>query len=75
MSIFVKAFRHVAEDMGVPRTVVTRHPMGRTMGAPGDTDRHSAVLEAAFALLEKASEGGIVTEFTDPFRPGRSESK
>ena len=75
MSIFVKAFRHVAEAMGVPRTVVTRHPMGRTMGAPSDTDRHSAVLEAAFVLLEQATEGGVVTELTDPFRPGRSERK
>lgn len=69
-AVYVGSFRHVAERMGVPRTVVTRNPMGRPMGAPGDEERHHAVLEAAFGLLETASQGGAVAELEQRFRPG-----
>lgn len=44
--------------------------MGRTMGAPGDTARHSVVLEAAFALLESAVAGGALLELEEQFKPG-----
>lgn len=70
VSIYVRAFRHVAEAMGVPRTVVTRNPMGRPLGAPGDSARHSTVVEAALALLESATTGGALIELEDTFRPG-----
>jgi hypothetical protein len=68
--VFVRSFLHVAEWMGVPRTVTVRHPMGRPMGAPGDRDRQSAVLQAALALLEAAARGGTIMECRDAFVPG-----
>jgi hypothetical protein len=70
VAVYVRAFRHVAEAMGVPRTVVTRHPMGRTLGAPGDVERQSDVIGAAFALLDSAQEGGAMVELEAPYRPG-----
>ena len=72
VSVFVRSFRHVAERMGVPRTVVTRNPMGRPMGAAGDTERQAEVLESAFSLLETADRGGSVLDLEVPFRPGRT---
>jgi len=74
VSVFVRSFRHVAEWMGVPRTVITRHPMGRPMGAPGDRPRQTAVLNAALDLLEAADCGGTIVECRDPFVPGRVDA-
>lgn len=70
--ILVGPFRHRAESMCLPRTVVTRHPMGRPMGAPGDAERHAAVLEAALDLLSSAPEGGTIRDLPELFRPGRA---
>ena len=70
VAVYVRAFRHVAEAMGVPRTIVTRHPMGRTLGAPGDPERQAEVIDAAFDLLESAEEGGALVELEHPYRPG-----
>ena len=50
VSVFVRSFRHLAQTMGVPRTVITRHPMGRPMGAPRDRLRQTAVLNAAWSF-------------------------
>ena len=69
VAVFVRAFRHVAEQMGVPRAVITRHPMGRPMGAPGDSERHETVLAAALDLLETATVGGAIVELKTPYRP------
>lgn len=71
VTIMVRPFRHVAEAMRVPRTLVTRHPMGRPLGAAGDVDRQREVVEAALSLFESAAEGGSVVELAEPFRPGR----
>lgn len=71
VSVYVRSFRHVAEQMGVPRTVVTRNPMGRPLGAPGDVERQKAVVDAALDLLESAQSGGALRELEDPYRPGR----
>ena len=71
VAIHVRAFRHVAEQMGLPRTIVTRHPMGRPLGAPGDEKRQMAVVDAAFDLLETAPARGAVRELKSPYRPGR----
>ena len=68
--VLVRAFRHVAEDMQLPRTLVTRHLMGRPLGAPGDAERQRHVLLAALQLLEEAAEGGTIVELPDLYRPG-----
>ncbi|MDJ0498594.1 MAG: hypothetical protein QNJ89_12245 [Acidimicrobiia bacterium] len=70
VSIYVRSFRHVAEQMGVPRTVITRNPMGRPLGAPGDVERQKAAFEAALQLVESARSGGALQELEDPYRPG-----
>jgi len=57
--------------MGLPRTVVTRNPMGRPLGAPGDGERQREVVMAALALLEDAVAGGSIVELESPYRPGR----
>ena len=72
VGIFVKSFAHVAERMFLARTVVTRHPMGRPLGAPFDHDRHRLVTRAALELLEQAEGPGAVTEIDEAYRPGRS---
>lgn len=70
ISVFVRAFRHVAEVMKVPRTVITQHPMGRPLGSPGDQERQRKVIEAALGLLDSATGGGAVVEVDDAWRPG-----
>ncbi len=68
VSVMVRSFRHHAERMKVPRTLITRHIMGRTMGAPGDTERQREVVEAALTFLEEATEPGVIREFEAPYR-------
>lgn len=68
-SIYIRAFRHVAEEMKLSRTVVTRHPMGRPLGAAGDHARHRRVTIAALELFDSAAEPTLV-ELPDPFRVG-----
>ena len=71
VTVMVRAFRHVAEQMGLPRTVVTRNPMGRPLGPAGDREAQRSVIAAALDVLETATEGGTVIELDAPFRPGR----
>ena len=68
VAIFVKAFRFHAENMKLPRTLVTRHPMSRPMGAAGDQGRHELVLSRALSLLERAQSGGAVEELDLDYR-------
>ncbi|MDW7709928.1 MAG: hypothetical protein SCH98_05595 [Deferrisomatales bacterium] len=70
VGVYVKAFEGVAKEMSLPRVLVTRHPVGRPLGAPGDADRQRAVLLAALELLEKAPANGTVRELEEPYRPG-----
>jgi hypothetical protein len=53
------------EELGVPRTLVTPHLMGRTIGPVGDRERQRAVVVAALDLLESASEAGTFQIFHD----------
>lgn len=64
----VRAFRHVAERMKLARTVITRHPMGRPLGAPGDSERQRYVLEQAIELLDTVTSGPVVRELPEPYR-------
>lgn len=70
VTVSVRSFAHVAREMGVPRTVITRHPMGRPLGPVGDRTTQRAVVDAALDLLETATAGGTVHELEVPFRPG-----
>lgn len=67
-TIFVRAFRHVAEEMKLPRVVVARYPMGRPLGAAGDLQGQRSVTMTALGLLDSATERTIV-DLPDPFRP------
>ena len=70
VSVFVRSFRHVAELMKLPRTVVTRHPMGRPLGAPFDRERQRTIVEAALDLVDTATSGPAMVELTEAWRPG-----
>ena len=69
VTVLVRGFRHVAEEMQLPRTLVTRHPMGRPLGAVGDRATQRAVVDAALGLLETATEIGTIVELDASFRP------
>ena len=43
----------IAERMFVPRVLVTRFPLGRPLGKPGDAPFQRSVLTAALALLDR----------------------
>ena len=64
-------FRHIADEMKLPRVVVTRHPMGRPLGAAGDHSRHRRVAIAALELFDSADEPTMV-ELPEPFRVGET---
>lgn len=53
----------------MPRALIVKHPMGRPLGAAGDTTRQHEVLRAAFDLLESATGNGTVVEFPESYRP------
>jgi hypothetical protein len=53
--VFVRAFRHRAVQLQVPRAVITPHLMGRTIGPVGDRTRQRQVVDAALSLLETAT--------------------
>jgi hypothetical protein len=59
----VEAFRHRMEALGVPRTLVTPHLMGRTIGPVDDRRRQRAVVDAALELLEAAPGPGTSVSF------------
>ena len=69
VTIAVRSFAHVAREMGYPRAIVTRHPMGRPLGPPGDHATQRRVIRAALGLLEEATAGGAIVELEDPYRP------
>ncbi len=64
----VEAFRHRAVEMVLPRTVVTRFPMGRPLGAPNDAERHTDVIRDALDLVGTATEAGTITSYPHAYR-------
>jgi len=62
--VAVRAFRPRMEPMNLPRLLLTPHLMGRPLGLTGDTETQRTVLRAAFDLLENATVGGMVIEFS-----------
>lgn len=71
VGIYVEAFRSVAEDMSLPRTVITAHPFGRPLGPAGRPERHRAVVEEAFDLLESAPTGPAIRRMPGQFEAGQ----
>ena len=69
VGVYVKSFGHIPSLMGVSRALVTPHPMGRPLGAPGDGERQAAVVRAALALLDSTEQS--IVEFTQAWRSHR----
>ena len=69
-SVYVRSFGHIPELMGLSRSLITRHPMGRPLGAPGDAQRQRAVVEAALALFEPPDQTPTqrIIEFDETYR-------
>jgi len=61
--VYIRAFGHQAYLLKPPRTLITSHILGRTVGAPGDDERQRQVVRAALRLVETATEPGTVAEF------------
>jgi len=70
VTIMTRAFAHRASEMMIPRSLVVKHPLGYSMGAAFDTERHRDVLEAALEVLVSATAVGTIVEFGPSFRPG-----
>jgi hypothetical protein len=67
-AVYVRAFRHIVDEMLLPRAVITSHPMGRPLGPTGDRHRQREVVESALSLIDSAKDRTIVDDPT-PFRP------
>ncbi|MEP7201940.1 MAG: hypothetical protein ABI894_04980 [Ilumatobacteraceae bacterium] len=67
VGIYIAAFAHVPARMGVSRALITDHPMGRPLGAPGDAFRQRDVVRAALELLTGTARQAIVS-FPHPYR-------
>ena len=66
--VYIRSFRHQAHLLKPPRTLVTQHILGRTIGAPGDVERQGNVVRAALELLDTAKSPGTVLELNEPYR-------
>lgn len=70
--IYISAFGHVPAQMSVARALITPHPLGRTLGAPGDNERQIAVLTAALELFQATDT--TIREWPTPYRPPATPS-
>ena len=66
VGVYVRSFGHIPGLMGVARAIVTKHPMGRPLGAPGDHERQRHVVEQALALLARGEQ--TITELPEAWR-------
>jgi hypothetical protein len=62
-------FRDRLAAMNLPRTVITHHPLGRPLGAPGDHKTQQEVILTALNLLENARAGGTIVEMPSRYHP------
>lgn len=67
--VYVEAFRHRAVTLQVPRALVTRFPMGRNLGAPGNASQQMRVIRAALRLLERSDEISTIVDFPEAWEP------
>jgi len=68
VGVYVRSFGHIPALMGVARAIITKHPMGRPLGAPGDNGRQRHVVEQALALLSGNEQ--TIVELPEPWRAG-----
>jgi hypothetical protein len=68
VTIMTKAFAHRATEMKHPRALVVKHLLGRPMGAAGDIERQTHVLDAALGLFESATNNATIEELPDAYR-------
>jgi hypothetical protein len=68
----VQAFQGRLAAMRVPRLLVSRYPMGRPVGAPGDAEGQRAAILAALELLQTAQQGGTIRTLPGAYRPHRA---
>ena len=54
--------------MVFPRTLITRFPMGRPLGAPNDVERQLDVIRSGFELLQSAAEAGTIVDYPHAYR-------
>ncbi|HAL48864.1 MAG: hypothetical protein CL694_03685 [Chloroflexi bacterium] len=64
---YIRAFRHQTQRIKPARTLITKHMLGRTIGAPGDVARQTSVVKAALDMLETATEVGTIREFPETY--------
>lgn len=67
VGIYISAFGHVPEQMRIARALVTPNPLGRPLGAPGDTERQLDVVAAALALFD--ADAPTVSAYPAAYRP------
>ena len=60
--IYIRAFRHHAENLKVPRTVVTSNLLGRTVGRVGDVEGQRNVVRHALRLLAETTKPGTILD-------------
>jgi len=51
-TVVISTIPELTASTSVPRLVAVDHPMGRTMGAPGDSQRQMNVLRASLRAVE-----------------------
>lgn len=63
--VFIRAFRHHAYNLKVPRVLITQHMLGRTIGSPGDIETQRHVVKSALELLETAKTANTVLDLEE----------
>ncbi len=63
--VYIRAFRHHAVNLKVPRVVVTPNILGRTIGKVGDDEGQRRVVREALRLLEQAEAPGTIVDLQE----------
>jgi hypothetical protein len=65
--IAVEAFKETLVTMSLPRVLITRFPMGRPVGFPGNSSQHQRVIKEALNLLAEATESKTILTFDEMY--------
>jgi D-proline reductase (dithiol) PrdB len=69
--VCISITRKYTEEVGVPRAVFLRWPMGHVLGEPFHVKQHSAVLLSTLRALEEIKTPGTIRDL--PYRWRRHE--